>query len=377
MAFTFIHTADWQLGKTFGQFPADVASALRRARQDAIVRIAEQARSVKAAHILVAGDVWDNKIPSNSTLRQPLAIMAEASDLSWWLLPGNHDPDGIDGLWDRISNIKPDNVHLLREPQPVEIEAGVFILPAPWARIQHGQDLTQWMETAETPSGALRIGLAHGGVKGFGSEAETDREIIPPNRADKANLDYLALGDWHAQTQINTRTFYPGTPEPDKHKTGERGQVLAVTLEAGKTPLIKALKTAEYDWVQLSIALQTDTIPETIDKIRGALLQGQALRHTHVQLDISGEMTVAEWTEFESFIEDMKGETASFDVRGDTTIRLVVVPEDIESLDAQGSVREAAETLVAQSEDPDLSREDRQIASEALRLLFRYASETA
>ena len=73
----------------------------------------------------------------------------------------------------------------------------------------------------------------------------------------------------------------------------------------------------------------------------------------------------------------MEGECASFDLRGADQIRLVVVPEDIESLDAQGSVREAAERLVTISENSELSREERQIASEALRLLFRYASQSA
>jgi hypothetical protein len=88
-------------------------------------------------------------------------------------------------------------------------------------------------------------------------------------------------------------------------------------------------------------------------------------------------MTVENWARFESFAEEMSGECASFDLRGANNVRLVVVAQDIESLDAQGSVREAAESLSARSENPDLSLEDRQIASEALRLLFRYAGETA
>ena len=78
MAFTFIHTADWQLGKSFGQFPPETAGALRLARQDVIPRIAKAARDAGAKHVLVAGDVWDSKIPSNTTLRQPLAILGEA-----------------------------------------------------------------------------------------------------------------------------------------------------------------------------------------------------------------------------------------------------------------------------------------------------------
>jgi len=164
MAFNFIHTADWQLGKSFGQFPAETAGALRLARQSVITRIAQAARDNGAKHVLVAGDVWDSAIPSNTTLRQPLAIMAEAADIHWWLMPGNHDPDGSDRLWDRIDDIKSENIHTLRQAEAVkidegEMESGVFVLPAPWVRIQHGEDLTAWMAGCETPKGALRLWL--------------------------------------------------------------------------------------------------------------------------------------------------------------------------------------------------------------------------
>ena len=375
MAFTFIHTSDWQLGKIFGQFPADVGGALRLARQRVITRIAAAAKEAGAKHVLVAGDVWDSAIPSNATLRQPLTIMGEASWVQWWLLPGNHDPDGPEGLWDRVDLIKPPNVHSLRRAEPVEIETGVFILPAPWTRIQHGQDLTEWMSAFETPAGALRIGLAHGGVRGFGSEGESAREIIPPNRAETARLDYFALGDWHAHAEISPNTAYSGTPEPDRHKSGARGQVLAVTVETGQAPRMESLPTASYDWPLLDLAAQPDTIESDLITLRENLQMGHPLRQTHVRLNLSGEMTVDDWGKFEAFTQEMTGECASFDVRGVNQIRLVVVAEDIESLDAQGSVREAAESLAVKSENPDLSREDRQIASGALRLLFRYASE--
>jgi len=377
MAFTFIHTADWQLGKSFGQFPADIGGALRLARQDVIVKIAAAAHQSDAKHVLVAGDVWDSKIPSNATLRQPLSIMGEATNLQWWLLPGNHDPDGPDGLWDRIEAAKPANVHVLRLAEPNEIEPGVFILPAPWARIQHGQDLTEWMVNCETPDGALRIGLAHGGVRGFGSDGEGVREIIPPDRAETAHLDYLALGDWHAHAEITPRTSYSGTPEPDRHKSGARGQILAVTVEAGRLPQIELIPTANYDWPLLKMSIAPGGLSKCLEELNENLKSGHPLRRTHVRLDISGEMTVEDWSEFEAFAENMRGECASFDIRGASNIRLVIVTEDIEALDAQGSVREAAESLSERSANSDLSKEDRQIASEALRLLFRYASETA
>lgn len=377
MSFTFIHTADWQLGKSFGQFPAESGGALRLARQTVISKIAEAAKNAGASHILVAGDVWDSAIPSNATLRQPLTIMGEAPELTWWLLPGNHDPDGADGLWDRIDAVKPDNVRTLRRAAPVEIEKDVFILPAPWSRIQHGQDLTDWMASCETPKGALRIGLAHGGVRGFGSEGEGAREIIPPDRAETADLAYLALGDWHAHAQISPRTAYPGTAEPDRHKVGARGQVLAVTLRQGETPKIDIIPTSSYDWPLIEMVMEPGNIAQSLEDLKAQLNMGHPLRRTHARLNISGDMTIEDWSIFEGYAEDMKGECASFDVRGADRIRLIVVAEDIEALDAQGSVREAAESLAARSEDSDLSRDDRQIASEALRLLFRYAGETA
>jgi DNA repair exonuclease SbcCD nuclease subunit len=303
--------------------------------------------------------------------------MGEAGDIQWWLLPGNHDPDGADGLWDRIDDVKPKNVHTLRRAEAFEICSDVFLLPAPWARIQHGQDLTDWMSGCETPEGALRIGIAHGGVRGFGSEDNGAREIIPPNRAETAKLDYLALGDWHGFKTISPRMAYSGTPEPDRHKSGARGQVLAVTLKTGHLPKIESLPTASYDWPLVDLALQPGAVKTLTQELRRSLETGHPLRQTHARVNLSGEMTVEDWAEFEAFLEEMTGECASFDVRGMSDVRLVVVAEDIDSLDAQGSVRETAERLAARSENSDLSRGDRQIASDALRLLFSYASQTA
>jgi len=197
------------------------------------------------------------------------------------------------------------------------------------------------------------------------------------DRAETARLDYLALGDWHALSEVNPRTYYSGTPEPDKHKVGERGQVLAVSIAPKQAAKVEAVKTAHYDWPLISVKFEAERVSAQLDALRGQVREGHPLRQTHVRLDISGEITVSDWALFEDFAEEMAGECASFDVRGAQNVRLVVVPEDIEALDAQGSVREAAETLTARSNDPDLSRADRQIASDALRLLFSYAGETA
>ena len=376
MGFRFIHTADWQLGKSFGRFSEARAGELRSQRQEVITRIADVARSRGAGHVVVAGDVWDTAIPGNATLRQPLSIMGAAGDVTWWLLPGNHDPDGADGLWDRVEALAPENVKLLRDSAPVEAEPGVWFLPAPWRRIQHGADLTDWMAGADTPDGDLRIGIAHGSVPGFAPEGEVEsRQVIPRDRAATARLDYLALGDWHGRTAVDTRTHYSGTPEPDRHKAGARGQVLAVTVEVGSEPDVEEVPTAHFDWPVVRADFVPDNTLPTLDEVRTALREGQPLHRTLARIEVSGEVTVAEWNAFEDFMAEMTGECAALELRGDSAVKLVVVPEDIDALDAQGSVREAAESLKARMEDADLSREDRNVAADALRLLLRYGRE--
>ncbi|MEL6688285.1 MAG: metallophosphoesterase [Pseudomonadota bacterium] len=383
MTFRFIHTSDWQLGKPFGGFEADLAGRLRAERHTAIVRIAEAARQAQARHILVAGDVWDHVTPKNATLRQALDIMAESPDLLWWLMPGNHDPDGPDRLWDRIAEMAPDNIRLLREETPVEMEDSVWLLPAPWQRLHHGRDLTDWMDGADTPDGAIRIGIAHGSIKTFGTkhEGREDGEsasVIPPDRAARARLNYLALGDWHALTEINARTFYAGTPEPDRFKSGERGQVLLVEIDTGNSPpTVTPLSTAHFDWVTLDVSLHVGESEAALEEIEARISSGQPARQTLVQVTVSGATTVEEWQQFETYIETLAERCAYLDLRGSESVNLKIVAEDLDTLDAQGSVRQAAEALNAKRVNPDLSQEDREMAAEALRLLFSYAATSS
>lgn len=389
MGVRFIHTADWQLGKPYGRFDDGLSGRLTAARQDVIGRIAEAARDHNALHILVAGDVWDNAKPNNAVLRQPLDIMGEHAALTWWLMPGNHDVDGEDGLWDRVIAMAPPNVRVLRTAEPIQMTPDAWLLPAPWQRLHHGRDLTDWMDTAETPDGAIRIGIAHGSIKTFGTRAgeETAHDgnssgdsdaIIPPDRAARAQLDYLALGDWHARAVINSRTQYPGTPEPDRFKTGARGQVLLVEIDAPNTePRVTDIATAAFDWPVVDVALTVDTMDATLKQISAQIDTGLAKRHTLAQITVSGVTTVPEWTAFEAAMDDLSGQCAHLDLRGTSSVALRVVAEDIETLDAQGSVRQTADALKARREDMTLSQADRDIASDALRLLFSFAATEA
>lgn len=190
----FLHTADWQIGKVFKQFGAKEES-LRQARLAAIERLGTLGKANGAQHVLVAGDVYDNEAPNAITLRAPIERMKPFADIQWYLLPGNHDPHRPEGVWDRIAQLGlPAHIHVHRAPEPAQLTEDAFLLPAPLLRKTEFNDLTEWMDHAATPSGTLRIGLAHGSVTNFASEGEATNPIDPA-RPVKAGLGPVEIQD--------------------------------------------------------------------------------------------------------------------------------------------------------------------------------------
>ena len=192
------------------------AGGLAAARFASIAKIADIARAQGAAHVLVAGDVFDSETLPKLTVRKALERLATEASITWLLLPGNHDPARLGGIWDRIQRLGvPANVVPLLTPEPYAVSQDAVILPAPLTSKNPGSDPTAWMDSCATPAGVARIGLAHGSIQGFGSDGES-AVLIARDRAVTANLTYLALGDWHGLKRISDSTWYSGPPEPDR-----------------------------------------------------------------------------------------------------------------------------------------------------------------
>lgn len=119
--------------------------------------------------------------------------MAHHAPIRWVILPGNHDSLQATELWAQLVREAPANVLLATTPHPIPLSEGAFLLPAPCTTRRPGRDLSEWMDGASTPDGAIRIGLAHGAIQNFSEEAVSD-DVIAPDRARRAGLDYLALG---------------------------------------------------------------------------------------------------------------------------------------------------------------------------------------
>lgn len=345
----FLHTSDWQLGKPFGRIPQDARVALQEARLDAIDRLASAARKHDARVILVAGDVFDSSEPGDRVYRQALSRMRAAADLRWVLLPGNHDPARADGLWSRLVSEAPDNVVAAVEPVVLDLGGGLCVLPAPLAFKRTVEDPTAWFDRAETPPGARRIGLAHGSVQDFSSGRDVSN-LIAPDRAKRAGLDYLALGDWHGRRQIDPRTAYSGTPEPDDFGRDATGEALIVTLGApGEPPILSPVRTGDHYWLQETWALSA---ARDVESRLEAVKTAHDLKRLVARIALSGVLTLGERVAARERLGDgLAHEVRWLDLR-EQDLFARPTDGDLADIDVNGVLRDAAERLRAMAAEP-------------------------
>lgn len=367
--FTFLHSSDLHIGKRFGNLPEDLRGRLREARHGTIARLADAARRHGASTVLLAGDTFDTETPTPAILRQALIEMAQSAPLHWVLLPGNHDSLLADQLWNAARGSAPDNVILATDAAPITLAPDVTLLPAPCTTRRPGRDLTEWMDGATTPDGVLRIGLAHGPIRDF-SEDGAGTSVIAPNRATLAGLDYMALGDWHGPVAIDARTRYSGTPEPDRFKHDVPGQAMIVSL-AGRDalPELTAVETASFSWHVLRLELlSSDDGPAAL---AAALPAPFARRQTLLRVVLSGRSRLGGRTAMTGLLETAAPEFAHVELDV-AELASDCESDDLARIDQAGALRDAAEALLAESQDDALPSMDRDVAREALIRLFSY-----
>lgn len=374
-AFRFLHSSDLHLGKRFGQMPEETRTALQQARQNILSRLADTARVHTVKHILIAGDLFDSETPSDRIWRQALAVMRGAEDLHWWIIPGNHDSAAAETLWAGLGAHAAPNTHLLLQSEPVQMAPGVYLLPAPCRHRFAGRDLTQWMDSCETPEGAVRIGLAHGGVLEFGSE-EGGAEVISPQRAVSAGLDYLALGDWHGAFRLDARSRYSGAPEADRFKHAGRGQCLVVELPgAGAIPEVREVETGRYHWQEHLVSITPAANVATL--LQAILPKDRTSWSQHlIRLKAEGWATPPQRLALQDWVREVAPEFCHF-VLDDTNLRSEYNLEDLDLIATSGALRVAADELLRAAEDTSVTQEDRDIAAGALNRLFAYTQTEA
>ena len=369
--FRFIHTSDLHIGKAFGQFEEELRVPLRQARIDVVETIAQLAQQHEASHIFIAGDIFDTGTPNERAVHQFLNIMRDTEAITWVLLPGNHDSLKCEVLWQTLANEKSENVVLAIASEPIELAQQVLLLPAPCRVRRHGEDTTAWMDRVPIGDGQIRIGLAHGPIHDF-SEGD-GAEVISPDRADTAGLHYLALGDWHGRIMVNDRTWYSGTPEPDRFKHDQPGQCLLVTIDGpDATASVTPLETGKYQWKKATCTLLPDD--EVEDAVHQVLPEPAAKQTCLLQLTVDGRATLSGHRALESLAARERLDLAFLDLRN-ADLHTEIGEDDLAEIDLSGSLRLVAEKLQSEVNDDNLDASDRKVAELALRRLYSLSRE--
>lgn len=226
------------------------------------------------------------------------------------------------------------------------------------------------MDGAATPEGTLRIGLAHGAIRDFSEEGGAT-DVIAPDRATRAGLDYLALGDWHGPLTVDARTRYSGTPEPDRFKHQRPGEALLVSIAGGSAqPEVSGLPTASFDWRSLDLHLLDGDDP--VQVLQALLPEPRRRRQTLVQLVATGHSRLSSRTALAEAIARAVPDFAFLEVDEDGLVTDCEAG-DLDLIDRAGALHEAATALLADAEDESRSAGEREIARAALARLFYYA----
>ncbi len=319
MSVTFLHTADWQLGKPFASIRDEgKRHRLQQERLHAVRNLTVAASASNASFILVAGDVFDSSQATKATVSAACAAIGSLK-IPVIVIPGNHDHGGPGSIWEqeffkREQQQLAPNLRVLLTPGPVILESAV-IFPAPLLRRHEAADPTSWiraaLDDAKLPPDLPRIVLAHGTIQGFGSMPEDGEEIATvPNWIDLSRLpadefDYIALGDWHGTKQVGPKAWYSGTPEIDRFPKGQGndpGNFLKVSVSRSQLPVVEKISSSRFAWKDLTFRFSDDSSLDHFSSQLDGLLDQRGDEHL-LLLSLDGSLGIEASGRLEKILE--------------------------------------------------------------------------
>jgi DNA repair exonuclease SbcCD nuclease subunit len=374
----FVHTADWQLGMT-RHFLSDEAQArFTAARIEAIARIGALAVAEGCSFVVVGGDVFESNQVERQVVVRSLEAMKRTPDITFYLLPGNHDPLDAASVFRSKTFVenRPANVVVLENSDPVVAADGVEIVGAPWSTKRPLVDLVG-RAVAELPEdGPLRVVVGHGSTDNL-SPNPSDPALIALGDLESAvttgRAHYIALGDRHSTTEVGGtgRIWYSGAPEPTAYDEIDPGNVLIVDLTP-QSVTVAHRRVGTWRFVRRDFDV---TNAEDCQKVAHFLDEISDKARTIVKLSLVGQLSLVDMDRLETTLHhasDLLGALERWERRSD----LVVLPDDddFDGLGLSGFAASGLEDLRALGAS---AGDDALTARDALGLLYRLARAAA
>lgn len=154
-----IHLADLHLGAAYNSLPAEKAEACRNRQFDCLSYVVDHANDAHADAILIAGDLFDQPLPSAATVTRAISILSRAQ-AKVLISPGNHDYLCAESPY--LRKDLPSNLHVFSSAAltPYELNADTVVWGAAFT------DQSASISLAPPPQdGRNHICLIHGDLK--------------------------------------------------------------------------------------------------------------------------------------------------------------------------------------------------------------------
>ena len=389
----FLHTADWHLGRPF----MGISDPLKRSRvqQERFNSVRRMKRAIDEflpEFVVVCGDLFDSPTATNATVTAGLDAIASL-EIPVYVIPGNHDYGGGGSIWEHRffqseSRRLARNLHVLRVREPVEQEHAI-LLPCPMQRRHETEDPTAWLRSIDYSKlpDKPRIVLAHGSVETFGNSETPDVRTagqIQPNvihldQLPNAELDYIALGDWHGGFQVSENAFYSGTPEPDRFpKTGQSPgrAILATVGRTKKKPSVEWIDLGLLRWHTGEISVGTDGAA-SVDRWLTAATEHQGFDRALVRVVLRGCVTLEGRLELERVKESWAARLLRFDVDDQLSLApSAAEAQDLAERPGDPILASVAAELIESLGQSKESTAERLVIEEALAFLHASANDT-
>ena len=369
----FIHTADWQLGMTRHFLSGEAQPRFSGARLDAVRSIGELAVEEGCEFVVVCGDVFESNQIDRQVLVRTLDVMASTPQVTFYLLPGNHDPLDAASIYQsgKFLEHNPENVVVLKNSQPVPVAEGIELVAAPWTSNRPLCDLVDQACALLEPTEALRIVAGHGALDTRSPDADNPALTALARleeRIEAGEIHYVALGDRHSTTNEGTsgRVWYSGAPEPTNYDEIDPGNVLVVELDRDRLQ-VESRRVGTWVFRSSERDLTSDA---DIDALQEWLAALEDKERTIVKLSLVGQVSIAQKARLDRLLDGFAELLAALEI-WDRRSDLVVIPDesDIESLGLSGFAHDALRDLQGLARSADESAAV--TARDALALLHR------
>lgn len=375
----FLHTADWQLGMTRHFLGPDAQPRFAAARTEVIRTMGALAEAEGCSFVVVAGDVFETNQVDRQVVVRALDAMAATPGVTFYLLPGNHDPLDAASVFRSPTFLQhqPPNVVVLDQPGVVVVSAGIELVAAPWRTKRPLADLVSLALASVPADGTIRVAVGHGAVDHL-SPDDTNPALVQVGSLEAALAEgrahYVALGDRHSTTRVGRtgRIWYSGAPEPTDFREEDPGNVLVVSIDEEGSVEVTPHQVGRWRFVRHEAALTGEA---DLDALDAQLDEQPDKARTIVRLALVGQLSLAEKARLDALLAHHQDLFAS--LQGwDRRIDLVVLPDDadFDDLDLQGFAGEAVADLRARASGEG---GEAQAAQDALALLVRLAGAPA